>query len=447
MGIKCLLISINQVKVPYPVYPLGIAHIAGALHKNGHAVLHFDLLAMGGTAELNTKIKEFNPDLIGVSIRNLDTVDSSNPDYFVPGAVKVMELIRKYSSVPVVIGGPAFSILPDELFALMKPDYGIAGEGERLICQLASHIETNTLPPPQIFSSATTTQWCPVSYNQNIVDYYLAKGGMLNIQTKRGCPYRCGYCSYPVIEGSKLRLRDPEEVASEVNKAVNEFGAKYIFFTDSVFNDHLGHHLKVCEELIKNKNKTPWTAYFRPGNISRESLKIMKQAGLAAMELGTDAATDITLEGLKKDFTFKEVIEANELATELEIPHANFVIFGGPCETEETVVQGIKNLEQLPFSVIFAYAGIRILPDTNICKLALEEKIITPDNTLVKPVFYYSPDIKLERLDHLLKQAWTGRIDRIYPSSDILQKQMDFLFSKGYVGPLWDKLVRSSPRK
>jgi len=68
--------------------------------------------------------------------------------------------------------------------------------------------------------------------------FYLAYGGMLNLQTKRGCPFHCGYCTYPHIEGGKMRFYDPDEIARSA-RALQDAGAKYIFITDSAFKCQL----------------------------------------------------------------------------------------------------------------------------------------------------------------------------------------------------------------
>jgi lipid biosynthesis B12-binding/radical SAM protein len=227
MGINCLLVSTNQVVVPYPVYPLGLAHLTGALEAAGHRVIQFDLLAQGGLPGLERVLASFSPDLIGVSIRNLDTVDSTSPDSFLTGTSAAMSGIRKLSDAPVVLGGPAFSILPAELLDLLQADYGIAGEGEELLLWLAHSIEEGTPPAKGLFRASPSDAWPAPSYSRETAEFYLSWGGMLNIQTKRGCPYRCGYCSYPAIEGRQLRFRDPESVAEEVTRVTRELGTSF----------------------------------------------------------------------------------------------------------------------------------------------------------------------------------------------------------------------------
>jgi lipid biosynthesis B12-binding/radical SAM protein len=441
MAFECLLVSTNRVVTPFPVYPLGVAHLLGALAEAGYPARHYDLLAGDGLAGLAAMLTDREPGLIGLSIRNLDTVDSTAPDAFMEGVVEAVAFIRRYSRAPLVLGGPAFSIMPETIMALLQADYGVVGEGEQLLPWLVAELAAGRKPSQKILRARPgATEWHKVVYDQAIADHYLARGGMLNIQTKRGCPYRCSYCSYPVLEGKSYRFRDPAEVAAEVMRVGGEYGAKCIFFTDSVFNDKQGHYLEVAEALIRAGNKTPWCGYFRPQHLTAEGLALMKRAGLSAMELGSDAGCDATLAGLQKDFTFAEVIRVNELAVAGNVPCAHFVIFGGPGETRQTLAEGLANIDKLANTVVFAFAGIRVLPGTAMHQRAIDDGVLAPDRSLLEPFFYFSPQLDAQELDRTVKAAWRGRFDRIYPASG-LQERVTRLHSKGYVGPMWDLLI------
>ena len=435
---RCLIVSTNRVLNPYPVYPLGAALVTGALQAAGHDCRHYDFLAGGGVTGLKQAMTEHQPELVGLSIRNIDTVDSTAPDAFLSDVLEIMHIVRQHTRATVVVGGPAFSILPDALMASLRPDYGIIGEGETLLPWLADRLQQGRPPKERILkASCDKNPWRPVSYQQEIAEYYLQHGGMLSIQTKRGCPYRCGYCSYPMLEGKKYRYRDPQEVAEDFARATKDFGARYIFFTDSVFNDAKQRYLAIAEALIRAGNTTPWCAFFRPQKMNKENLRLLQRAGLSSMEIGTDASTDKTLAALGKGFGFSEVEHTNALALELGIPCVHFVIFGGPGEDETTVRQGLANIERLGQSAVFAYSGIRILPDTAIYRQALKEKQIAPTHDLVDPVFYFSPDIKKERMEQIISNAWKGRHNRIFPGSR-LQPIVDRLHQRGHIGPLWE---------
>ncbi len=443
---SCLLISANQVAVPYPVYPLGVAHLLGALEDAGHGARHFDMLTHGGLVGLRQLLTGKSFDLVGVSIRNLDTVDSNNPQGLLADISPCIELIRELSRAPLVLGGPGFSIMPPTLLDIFAADYGVVGEGEKVLSWLATELDKGRPPGQRLFyGGQDELTWPKPRYEQQACDFYTRHGGMLNIQTKRGCPMKCSYCSYPTIEGKRLRTRDPDEVADDVDRLTREHGARYIFFTDSVFNDGVGHFRLVAEALIKKGNTTPFCAYFRPQNIKAVDLRLLKKAGLTALEMGTDAATDTTLASLNKGFTFAEAVEANRLVVAEGLSCAHFIMFGGPDETSATLAEGLENLDQLPGSVIFAFTGIRILPGTGIHQRAIDDGLVTAQDSLVEPVFYYSPQVDRQDIDGALRIAFAKRVEWIYPCEEA-EARVRMLHSMGHDGPLWDLLVPKTGR-
>ncbi len=445
-GANCLIVSANQVVTPYPVYPLGAACLVGALKKHGHRAEHFDILADGGLEGLERFLSAADFDLIGVSIRNLDSVDSAAPNEYLAEIVETVQCIRKFSKAPLVLGGPAFSIIPEGLMELLQGDYGVVGEGEVLLPWLAGELAAGRPPSQKVFRSEPTVGlWQPSDLTASTASYYIKHGGMLNVQTKRGCPYTCSYCSYPTIEGKKIRYRDADEIAEEVQHLACHSGARYIFFADSFFNDPDGHFLEVAEALIRRGNVLPWCAFFRPQNLRRSDLRLMKRAGLAAMELGTDAACDQTLAGIGKNFLFADVLRVHSLIIQEEIACAHFVMFGGPEEDRDTLEEGFNNIEKLDKCVVFAFAGIRILPGTGVFDRAVADGIIDEDCPLLAPVFYVSPSLSLTEIVAGIRKSFADRIDRIYPCHE-LEDRIAMLHKMGQVGPLWDLVLKKRRR-
>lgn len=443
---NCLIVSANTVVTPYPVYPLGAACLVGALEKHGHTVAHFDVLADGGLHSLEEYLAGRSFDFVGVSIRNLDSVDSSAPNQYLSEIVDTVQCIRGAMQTKVVLGGPAFSILPQELMDFLGGDFGIVGEGEELLPWLAGELAAGRVPERKLYHAKPTGGvWQPSKLTDSTVEYYLKHGGMLNVQTKRGCSHRCGYCSYPVIEGKTVRYRDPNEVAEEVNRLRDHCGAKYIFFADSYFNDHEGRFLEVAEAMIRHGNSLPWCAFFRPDSLERSDLRLLKRSGLAAIELGTDCATDKTLAAIGKNFTFEDVLVVHDRIIGEEIPCAHYIMFGGPEEDNDTLAAGLKNVELLKKSVVFAFSGIRILPETAIYSRAVEEGMIASEDQLLDPVFYFSPMITREEIEEAIKTAFAGRLDRIYPCHEF-DSRIKSLHQMGFVGPLWDYILKKRTR-
>jgi lipid biosynthesis B12-binding/radical SAM protein len=441
---RILLVSSNVTTEPYPVYPLGLAVIAAALAAAGHETHQFDFLASGESEELLARrIVEVAPDFVCLSIRNLDNCDSLSSTGYPAIARRLVEVIRQGTGAPVIIGGPAFSILPEELLAYTGADYGIVGEGERLVCQLIEDLSQGKTPACIQRSAELLPgdQWGSPIYSQESIGYYLEKSGMINLQTKRGCPHGCIYCSYPTLEGSRYRSRDPKLVVDDLERAKHEHGVESFFFTDSVFNDAEGHYLEVAEEIIRRGLQLRWCCYLRPEGIGRTELALMKRAGLYAVELGTDAASDSTLRALGKGFRFADALEVNRACVAERLPCAHFVMFGGPGETMETVAEGLENLRQLEHTVVFAFSGIRILPGTPLLARAIKDGLVAEGDLLREPVYYLSPQVDVEQMNAMITEAFSNRRDRVFPPAEG-QKRLAIMHRFGYRGLLWDTLIK-----
>lgn len=444
---RVLLVACNTCREPYPVYPLGMAVLAAALEAAGHAVEQFDLLAEGGDLEaLGRRIADFAPQCVGLSVRNVDNVDSLSADRcgFLDEARSVVAAVRRHTAAPVVAGGAGFSLMPGPILDYLGADYGIAGEGEAAFPALLRTLEQGGVPPRLSGNGAArlpAAAMPPARFTPGYVRYYAAESGLVGVQTKRGCPHACCYCSYPLIEGRVVRGRDPGEVAEELVRLRREHGVGTVFFTDAVFNDAGGHFLGVAEELVRREVGMRWVAYFQPRGLDRPTLRLLKRSGLLGLEVGADAACDATLAGLGKGFSFDEVAALNQRCVAEGLPCAHFVIFGGPGETPDTVEQGLRNLERLDPGVVFAFLGIRLHPATRLHGLALAQGLVAADADLLRPVFYFSPEVDPAALNARLTAAFARRRDRIFPP-EAGQERMAVLHRLGFRGVLWDTLVR-----
>ncbi|HSO19495.1 MAG TPA: cobalamin-dependent protein, partial [Desulfosarcina sp.] len=204
---KILLVSANTLKVPYPVYPIGLDHVAASLDAR-HRVRIADLNVTGGVEALVEAIGRFAPDLVGISLRNIDNTDTTDPAGYIGGYRSVVEAVRRTTGAPVVLGGSGFTLFPRQIMRALSADYGIVGEGERLNL-LIDALEAGSDPtglPGIVLDAAAPVELPPPWQGERRarpegppghLAWYLAHGAMLNLQTKRGCPFRCIYCTYP----------------------------------------------------------------------------------------------------------------------------------------------------------------------------------------------------------------------------------------------------------
>jgi len=448
---RVFIISSNTTVDPYPVYPLGMAVVSGALVEAGHEVWQYDCLAHGdSSAPLQEELRTFAPDLIAISLRNIDNVDSFSGEdgWYLQRVRGLVETIREIVAEPIVVGGPALTIMPEAITNYLQVDHAIIGEGERSLPELVRKLAAGE-PVQQIVPRSSPLegdQFSAPLFDQELINYYLQQSNMVNLQTKRGCPYRCSYCSYPHLEGNSFRVRDPRLVVDELERLKVENRVERVFFADSVFNDPQGEYLKLVEEMLRRDLDIHWSAFFRPQRLGQEELALMKRAGLYALELGTDAAADRTLEGICKQLNFAEILEVNQACLEQQLPAAHFVMFGGPDENETTLAEGLDNMDQLGASVVFAFSGIRIHPESPLHQRAIDDGVITAETSLLKPVYYFSPGLDRQKMEQTIETRFFGRANRIFPPSEGL-KRMAVMKEFGYNGLMWDMLVRFPKRK
>jgi len=443
---RVLLISTNRATTPYVVYPLGMAVVAGALNKLGYQVKQLDMLA---TAEdkgrLQQVVEEFRPDFICLSLRNIDNVDSISGDagWFLEQSRSIVTDIRVLTKVPLIIGGPAFSLMPEEILNYLKADYGVIGEGEVALPRLLDDL-TNDNPTKAIVKGNTPLtgdQFATPQFQPELLSFYQERSGIANLQTKRGCPHHCSYCTYPQLEGHRFRRRSAISVADDIEHLIKTYNIETIFFVDSVFNDDQGHHLEIAEEILRRSLKIRWSAFFRPAGMSLSDLKFMQRSGLFAVESGSDAITDPTLKGLGKGFQLDDIFNTHNICLDLKLPIAHYLIFGGPNETPTTLTEGLKNLDRLDDGVIFLFSGLRILPGTRLYKTALKEGVLAAKTPLLRPVYYFSPSIDYETMNQQMLAACKGHRKRLFPPEDALQR-MQIMQRFGFKGLLWDQLLQ-----
>jgi lipid biosynthesis B12-binding/radical SAM protein len=441
---RVLLISANVTLSPYPIYPLGVSMVAAALVKAGHSVQQSDFLMQNTSLEaIGNEVRQFNPDLIGISIRNIDNVNLMNEQYYIQNVRKIVSTIRKITEVKILLGGAGFSLIPDLILQETGADYGIIGEGEKLAVEFANNAQQGIYPQERLIGPASLLPGGLIKsalYDEQLVEFYLHSGNIASIQTKRGCAYKCVYCTYPLLEGTELRRREAREVVDDIELLRDKHKTKYIFFVDSVFNDDEGAYLDVVDEMLRRDISIPWTGFIKPGGLTDEIVERMKKTGFAAAEVGADAACDTTLKKMGKNFSFQDVVECNDLFARHGVATSHFFMFGGPGETEETVHEGIRNILGLQKCVSFIFMGIRILPDTPLARIAINENIISASDGLLKPTYYISPALDKKWLEETLTHAFAGERRCLFPP-DSMETSLRMLHKLGYNGPLWDMLI------
>ncbi|MDD2580893.1 MAG: radical SAM protein [Desulfuromonadaceae bacterium] len=449
---KLLLISANRERDPYPVFPIGLACLAGALEAAGHLLTALDLCfeADPGRA-ISSALDEHQPDAVVISLRNLDNVTWPGSRSYLDGVRDIVSLC--HARAVTIIGGSGFSLMPVEILASVGAHYGVAAEGEEVLPRLLDCLEgggdaallpgvvlpgkTDFMPPLPLSAIGTP--------DRTLFDVarYCREGGMANLQTKRGCPYGCIYCTYPLLEGRCMRLRPIAEIIAEIRTLVDGYGVSYLYFVDDIFNYPPDFAEELCLAMIAERLAVNWSAFINPDFVTPRLLQLMLAAGCDAVEYGSDSGSSRMLKALGKSFTVDSIRDSSRLCREFGVDFAHYILLGGPGETRETVLETFALMDEVDPTAVITMTGIRIYPGTALEQVALRDGIIAPGDSLLEPVFYISPEIREELCDLVTQEALKRRT-WIVPGLEvnINSAMLDALRMFPVKGPLWKLMKR-----
>ena len=447
---RVLLLSVNRCVTPDPVFPLGLAHLNAELRASGHETRWHDVQCAG--EPLESVLVEFAPHVVGISPRNVDDGLIRKQETYYGDLGVLAARIREVHHCPIVVGGSGFSVFPERLLELSGADYGIQGEGEQSFRDLVEALWTGGpiggIPglverrDGQIVVNPGGTSG-PVGALESIdrptslVAHYLGAGGMLNVQTQRGCAHTCCYCTYPLIEGRRNRRREPEAIAEEFARMEAQ-GASYAFVVDSIFNSSPQHVVETCDAIRRRRLRLRWGCFLRPQGLDVDLMRLMRAAGLAQAEFGADSFCDSVLEAYGKQLTFEDILQSHRAARTAGVEACHFLICGGPGETLGTLEEGHRNSMQLDEAVVMAVVGMRIYPGTALHRRALREGNISATTDLLAPIYYLAPglteEVVFQRLDEFRVRSpnWIAG----HPAPEYA-RLMQRLRSRGVTGPLW----------
>jgi radical SAM superfamily enzyme YgiQ (UPF0313 family) len=462
---KVLLVNCNTEKAPYPVPPLGLCLISASLTGKWNVSI-FDCTFNEG-AGLIDRVIQFNPDYIGFSIRNIDNTIADNFVYYVDFQVSNIILpIKKITSAKIILGGSGFSIFPQELMELTKADYGIIGEAETTFYQLLDTLDKGEVvkstekvivgnePKGKLRSSSICSGFLSGRFSEidTRIDFtFYREKGAYSVQTKRGCSHECIYCTYPWLEGTKFRTRDPGDIVDEIEQAHDRIGDVMFEFVDSTFNDPPGHAEVICKEIVRRKLKLRLrTMGINPRNSSEKLFELMMEAGFVQIDATPDTASPAMLRNLRKGFELQEVRQMANSIRKFNLPAMWFFLFGGPGENEKTFKETLDFIDHYvnPEDLVYMASGLRIYPNTPLEKTALKEKIIKPGQSLMyPPVFYYSKKIPGDTLVGLINEASITRVNCINsantrPSGNMMAEAIKMKTEQNLNEPMFRTLLR-----
>jgi radical SAM superfamily enzyme YgiQ (UPF0313 family) len=244
--------------------------------------------------------------------------------------------------------------------------------GHGLPCErtFAKSLDRLSLPNPDLWSTPSRKEdlWMPV-------------------QTRRGCPLGCNYCSTGIIEGRVLRRHSPERVVEWIARW-RKAGVRHFYFVDNTFNLPASYAKEICRKLIDQDLDITWWSILYPMHVDKELVELMARAGCDLVSAGFESGSERILKNMNKRFTPGEVRRISGMFSEQGTKQMGFLLLGSPGETKESVEESLVFADSLRLDSLKITAGIRIYPHTPLAKKAIEEGVISPDDDLLFPRFY-----------------------------------------------------------
>jgi radical SAM superfamily enzyme YgiQ (UPF0313 family) len=408
---KLLLISLQS-----NASLIGLKYIAANVKAAGHDV---KILFLPGYLEsdLHQAVGEFvtayGPDLIGISLMSIEFYPAKN----------LTRLLKKSFDIPIIWGGVHVIIKPDE--CINYADYLCIGEGERSLVSLLDHLDTNgrnvapeipglwvnhdgavikgqTAQPESDLNSLPSQEYLPDYFfcfhkgrihnfaeNENLFRLYALYGGTCHMLiSTRGCPFKCSYCgnsAFVGVYGRKVRERSVEHVIAEMKEVKKNPFVLYMNFQDDCFFTHSKEWMKLFCIEYKRHIGLPFIARVIPTMIDRETMHMLKDAGLCWVVMGIQSGSDrVNAEIYDRNIRFSSVTKAASIIAETGAAAFYEMIVDNPYEREQDRIETINALSSLKKPYVVSLAHLTFFPGTALAERAVNDNIVAPDAYLYR---------------------------------------------------------------
>lgn len=398
--------------------PIGLAYVAGHLDQNRHSLKVLDLMFSDDyLADVEDTVKEFQPEMVGISIRNLGNHSYIDPQWALPTSKEVIDKVRSLSSAKIVVGGPAFNFLPKECFSYMGPDLGIAGDGGETFAELADLLDSNN--PYEHLSGLVYRENGEVVFNgvrarsgfakpprfEDLdMEKYTKAGFGIGVLTK------LGDFSYPrpdsngeVKEPDWRVIRPIDDVLSEVKEMEEKYGLRKVFFIDNGFNIPLNHAKALCHAFLEADLKLNWNTCMAPFSCDAEIVSLMKQSGCALVIMG--ALRGDLHDGETLGEKLEPLREVCAMCEEGDLHYTIAQSFGEVGETEQTVADKLAFLRSIKPAMANLRIGSPVLPGSPLVATAIKEGLIADESELIRPTIYVEEAVRDWIVDYMKEEA------------------------------------------
>jgi radical SAM superfamily enzyme YgiQ (UPF0313 family) len=335
-------------------YSEGLASISAVLKEAGNVVELYHMTWMPERDEFLSKVKIFQPDIIGFSLRT-----TAKP--FV--AEMAGWLADAVPDIYVVCGGYHPTLMPSEVIAMRGVHALCIGEGEYPLLALCEDITRTDIPGMHFKDKNGQITENPVGCliedldslpfpDLDIFDFPRLRTGRINtamIIVSRGCLFTCTYCGnaqfrhvYPNRK-HYTRFRSPENAIRLIERVLEKQpNTRFLEFRDAIFNMFPEWFYEFMP-LYMERIKLPFNCNLRFDLMDKPMAKLLAEAGCMSIDIGLECGNEaFRTQYLHRTMNNEHMIQVASWLREYGIRTVTYNIIGLPHETPALVLETIK---------------------------------------------------------------------------------------------------------
>ncbi len=351
--------------------PIGLGFLISVLRNAGHKVFFIDNYLRPDNFLETDFLQRNRIDYVGIYANTICYRDTLRMLYR-------LEYLRRTGrwGGKIIVGGPHTTVALDTIPDFV--DYIVQGEGEKAILDIVEErISERIVKYPRIkdLDKLPMPAWdyfVRMPYNWG-VDWFREQP-VFTMNTSRGCPFRCTFCSVGSIWGKQYTYFSAERIVSDIEYLTREYGAKGIYFREDNFTLNKKRLVEFCELLLKKGINIPWACETRVSNLNKDIVELMSRAGACGFYFGVESGSQRILDFLKKDIKVDQTRKTFELCHRFGINTAASVIVGVPTETEDDLRQTYSLLNDIKPTVTWFNVFVGI-PNSELYKYTIKNRL------------------------------------------------------------------------
>jgi anaerobic magnesium-protoporphyrin IX monomethyl ester cyclase len=409
----------------YP--PLGLACIASPLLEAGHEVQILDTsVEMLSQDDVIRRALAFEADIVGMRCQFIN---------YPLGLAQAKAIREVLPDTRIIFGGPHMGLVAEQ--ALSDHPYLDAivhGEGEHALLEYVDALRSGTdlgtvggliwrneagVPvrnAPRLVVKGDM-DFPPPAFDLLPMHLYRVMN-FFALEGHRGCPNKCTFCSLPTVQTRRVRYKKPERLVAEIERLVYEFGINRFEMLEVNFTILKRWAHEVCNLILEKQLPVQWICRSYPELVDKPTLQLMKQAGCYKIYYGIESGSAEILKNYKKVTKVQQGKDAIRMTKEVGIQvYCDFLV-GGPGETEETVEETIRFVEETQpdysdVSLIVPFPGTPMYDQAEELGIRIFDKKWYEDPGTVSQF----PYVRTMELTHLpikqLERLWVHAVTRI----------------------------------